>query len=240
MKNNYSILISDKPPRYLIVAFFLFTALVLGVGFFQIRNNVYAVFSGQVQVVKSNVSQNILPESLDKVLQEQAKDTDQDGLPDYDEVYFYNTSIYLADSDSDGLSDAEEVQNNTDPNCPEGTDCSQFKIRESENSENLNEPQRNNLVEESLLNEDKSKEGLIPSGAQIRKMFSQSPELVQLLENFTDEELEQFFSQSYNQVTQTGDDTAATLSQLLQNSDFSQTLTPEDMKKMLESLIKPQ
>ena len=53
-----------------------------------------------------------------------AKDTDGDGLSDWDELNIYHTSPYLADSDSDGILDGVEVKNGTDPNCPTGRDCS--------------------------------------------------------------------------------------------------------------------
>lgn len=52
-----------------------------------------------------------------------AKDTDQDGLNDFDELAVYKTSPYLEDSDSDGLADGEEVKKGTDPNCPAGRNC---------------------------------------------------------------------------------------------------------------------
>lgn len=51
------------------------------------------------------------------------KDTDGDGLTDYDEINIYHTSPYLADTDSDGIPDGTEVANNTDPNCPKGQIC---------------------------------------------------------------------------------------------------------------------
>ncbi len=51
------------------------------------------------------------------------KDTDRDGISDYDEQYIYRTSAYLVDSDSDGASDAEEVAMGEDPNCPQGKNC---------------------------------------------------------------------------------------------------------------------
>ncbi|MEK7518916.1 MAG: hypothetical protein AAB424_04470 [Patescibacteria group bacterium] len=57
------------------------------------------------------------------LLELQAKDTDSDGISDYDELYSFNTSPYIADSDSDSVSDKDEVNRGTDPNCPEGKTC---------------------------------------------------------------------------------------------------------------------
>ncbi len=62
-------------------------------------------------------SSGILFESL------QEKDTDNDGLSDYDELYVLKTSPYIADSDSDGISDFTESERGSDPNCPEGETC---------------------------------------------------------------------------------------------------------------------
>lgn len=51
------------------------------------------------------------------------QDSDNDGLSDYDEVYIYHTSPYLADSDADGFSDQEEITSGNDPLCPTGKVC---------------------------------------------------------------------------------------------------------------------
>ena len=51
------------------------------------------------------------------------KDTDQDGLNDYDELYVFKTSPYLQDSDSDKINDKLEIDQDTDPNCPTGETC---------------------------------------------------------------------------------------------------------------------
>ena len=51
------------------------------------------------------------------------KDTDSDGLSDYDELNVYGTSPYLKDSDGDSYSDKIEIDSNNDPNCPKGTEC---------------------------------------------------------------------------------------------------------------------
>ncbi len=51
------------------------------------------------------------------------KDTDEDGVSDYDELYIFKTSPYLTDSDSDSIDDATEINEGLDPNCPAGEDC---------------------------------------------------------------------------------------------------------------------
>lgn len=69
------------------------------------------------------------PQTEDKKLAElKTKDTDGDGLIDYDEVYYYSTSPYLADSDSDGQDDKIEIDNGTDPNCLPGRDCGRIRL----------------------------------------------------------------------------------------------------------------
>ena len=59
----------------------------------------------------------------DDVLALQKKDSDNDGLTDYDELYLYSTSPYLADTDSDGYSDKTEVDSGNNPNCAPNTTC---------------------------------------------------------------------------------------------------------------------
>jgi hypothetical protein len=52
------------------------------------------------------------------------KDTDGDGLSDYDELNIYHTSPYLTDTDSDGFTDKQEIDAGHDPLCPAGRQCS--------------------------------------------------------------------------------------------------------------------
>lgn len=58
-----------------------------------------------------------------KLAELRTQDTDGDTLDDYDELYIYRTSPYLADTDSDGANDNEEVRGGGDPNCPKNQDC---------------------------------------------------------------------------------------------------------------------
>lgn len=59
----------------------------------------------------------------EKIAKLKTTDTDGDGLSDYDEIYIYHTSPYLADSDSDGFTDKQEIDSGNDPNCPAGKTC---------------------------------------------------------------------------------------------------------------------
>lgn len=58
-----------------------------------------------------------------KMIELKTQDTDGDRLNDYDELYIYRSSPYLADTDSDGISDEEEVSLGSDPICPKGQNC---------------------------------------------------------------------------------------------------------------------
>jgi hypothetical protein len=78
------------------------------------------------------------------------KDTDGDGLSDWDELNIYKTSPYLEDSDSDGFTDKEEIVAGTDPNCPKGQDCSD--TNQQTTSENLTNPTGQNQDNSTLNN----------------------------------------------------------------------------------------
>ncbi len=54
---------------------------------------------------------------------QKTRDTDADGLTDYDELYVFKTSAYLSDTDSDGRDDKTEVFEGTDPNCSDTKGC---------------------------------------------------------------------------------------------------------------------
>jgi len=84
------------------------------------------------------------------------QDTDQDGLSDYDELYFYNSSPYLEDTDSDGIKDMTEIEQGQDPNCPLGQECfnTDTQATSADNTQTQSEPEFdmeafNNYVEQS-------------------------------------------------------------------------------------------
>lgn len=95
----------------------VFSVLVIIFWIWQIKSQIRQPFTieSPQKTDKSSAS------NLNTVLQ--GRDTDQDGLSDYDEIYIYKTSPYLEDSDSDGLSDKQEIAAGSNPNCPQGKNC---------------------------------------------------------------------------------------------------------------------
>lgn len=111
-------------PRMTFGFIFALSFLTLGLGFWQIRTNIRAPFQMNNEYVEAeNLQPSTVGDTQVDITALQQKDTDQDGLTDYEELYVYNTSPYLPDSDSDGFSDSEELKNNHDPNCPAGQNC---------------------------------------------------------------------------------------------------------------------
>lgn len=104
-------------------------------GILQVRSNLFFTENAIFRNLQSNINTNADPNAglvaqqneAAKITALQQKDSDSDGISDFQEQYVYTTSAYLADSDSDGTTDKEEIQNNTNPNCPEGGTCEQAR-----------------------------------------------------------------------------------------------------------------
>lgn len=100
----------------------VFAVFAIGLGILQIRNTMYAPFA---------LNKKIPPLVKDDIVSNETlmyRDTDQDGLNDFDELYVYATSPYLADTDSDGAPDKAEVDKGANPLCPEGQTCAEAGI----------------------------------------------------------------------------------------------------------------
>lgn len=118
-----------------------------------------------------------------------SKDTDQDGLDDYTELYVQGTSPYLADSDSDKVNDNDEVKAGTDPNCPQGQTCQQRTILDDAST--ADETSTDNTDTDAITPEELRKT-LIASGA---------PQAT--IDQLSDSELVELYNKT---VTETGTD----------------------------------
>ncbi len=109
-------------PEQTQIALGVVALLALIFGFWQIKTSL----SLPLDIPGENIPLEFNKQNLDlgqDIAQLQQKDSDGDGLSDYDELYVYGTSPYLADTDSDSVDDKTEIEQGTDPNCAQGTDC---------------------------------------------------------------------------------------------------------------------
>lgn len=107
----------SKEQKIGFVLLFIFAVISVGLGVLQIRNTLYRPFALQDTVPASYKDEVTGIDAL------RYRDTDTDGLNDFDELYVYGTSPYLADTDSDGISDKQEIDRGANPLCPTGRDC---------------------------------------------------------------------------------------------------------------------
>jgi hypothetical protein len=144
----------------------------------------------------------------------QNRDTDSDGLFDFDEINVYKTSAYLEDTDSDGISDYEEVRgaaNNLegmDPTCPKGTDCygliSDFTNASSSTETILPEINSNNNTE-AKTEEEKLMESLSTGEIDtsiLRSMLISNGLNEEEVNQISDEELKAIYLQAVANKTQ--------------------------------------
>lgn len=140
-----------------VVILFIFAIAVMGMWSVQFKKSITNPFNYQSNNTADNTKNSSAAASQQQAKDSEealrSKDTDGDGLSDWDELYIYKTSPYLEDSDSDGFSDKEEIDSGNDPNCPVGRNCYSSNIIKKNSSEtdntnslNLQSNQNNNLL----------------------------------------------------------------------------------------------
>lgn len=113
-----------KRIHFHVIALAVLGLVAVGFGFYQVYASVYDTFKKQGNIKSvSEANEESTIAGLKYTLMLQDKDSDKDGLNDYDEQYIYGTSPYVADTDSDGISDRTELEQGTDPLCHKLQDC---------------------------------------------------------------------------------------------------------------------
>lgn len=123
------------------------------------------------------------------------KDTDNDGLNDWDELNTYKTSPYIADSDSDNISDGDEVKRNSDPLCAEGTNCLAYEvapISKDDSMADIAEVPTTTIDFEALKD--------ISSG-DLRKLLLNAGYTEEQLKQLTDDQLNQLWQQALQDLS---------------------------------------
>lgn len=181
----------------LVIAIGIFALIGSAAGFFISVNNPFA------DILKQGAAADELAAKRQQaeLLVMQTKDTDGDGLTDYDEINKYQTSPYLADSDSDGVDDKTEVMRGTNPNCPEGQQC--FNVAPAASATS---PLDNTTP---TLTSNTQSTGLSITPAYIRNLMTQNGVSAADLAQVTDEEL----MTEFQQFLKDNPDLASSLSQ---------------------------
>lgn len=116
------------------------------------------------------------------------KDTDGDGITDYNETTIYKTSPYLEDTDGDGINDGEEIRLGKDPLCAEGSTCgliSNSGTASTSTATSTSQTPAEN-VDQSLIIKALSGEGNADTMRQILLQGGANPDQVKIL---SDEDL---------------------------------------------------
>ncbi len=157
------------------------TVLVLVIIYFNFRATIYGVFPQSKTKVSS--SQNSQNQEVVK------KDTDGDGLYDFEERLDYGTSQYLADTDGDGFLDKKEVEAGSDP--LNQTSTSYNKKAEGEKGQVLektfsNEDNKNIQESEKQVSADEIRQLLINQGGLSKEV----------VDNFDDKTLKSLYNET--------------------------------------------
>ena len=170
----------DHPfPRWMVAGVFVFSVLVLVVAYKQMQTNLILDIPILGEGIKplTSAPTSILDLDDDKL---RLQDSDADGLSDYQELKLYGSSPFIADTDSDGRTDAEEVQEGSDPNCPQGQLCSLAIESEGVINEPTSEFQTPEVAE--LLNDPvRLRQLLIAAGADPLLINNLDDQTIQLL-----------------------------------------------------------
>lgn len=173
----------------------------LGLGFASFGSSIRNPINAQIEKFGSTL---VLTTSEKEAAEQEAmktRDTDGDGLVDYDEVYVFKTSAYLTDSDSDGFDDRTEVYSGNDPTCPVGKSCGR-----GETAANTSIPVAETPPETpgsiSDLREPDDYLDLLASlpPEQLKTMLMQAGVPAEKLEGLSDDELKTLFAQALQQA----------------------------------------
>lgn len=197
----------SKSQKIAVVALVFFAIFIVIFWIMQFKNDIKESLKPKSSETENSVETENNAELLSN------KDTDGDGLSDWDELNNYMTSPYIEDSDSDGYSDKQEVDTNNDPNCPMGQSCLSTETQTGtsspdinglvegldiglENTQNIPVNAADNLKNNLDQNSANNLLGGEMDAASLRKLLKDSGFDAKVLEQINDEELLKIYKES--------------------------------------------
>jgi len=172
----------DKKDNKLLILMIIGALIIFVIIYFRFKSTIYGVFPPK------RTSNDLLAENQEKALE---KDTDGDGLADFDERLNYSTSQYL----SDGFSDKEEIEAGSDPLDPSNTPLNKKANNNKEGSsieekiitsdQQVNAPNELGIVEEEI------------TAQEIRKLLINQGNLrEEVVDSFDDKTLKSLYNET--------------------------------------------
>jgi hypothetical protein len=209
----------DKNKKIAVAGLSVFALVIMIVWGVSMRNNIYSPLNRGVD--KNITSNSTCPNGNCALTEDErmkTRDTDGDGLTDWEEVYNYLTSPYLEDSDSDGLLDGNEIKIGQNPNCPLGQDCNGASVETSVEAEGDSSLTGQDIIEQDstvtgdqlFLSQDKVEENKAAlekaftgqaDAASLRKLLLDSGADKATLDSMTDEQLMASYAETLKNIS---------------------------------------
>jgi len=173
------------------ILLFAFAILAVALGGLQIRNAMYRPFALN-NSIPPMIGEDVKDESTLRF-----RDTDRDGLNDFDELYVYSTSPYIADTDSDGIPDGDEIAKGRNPLCDEAKNCGTVDIT-AEASSLPAKPDQQSLYGATAP---QTLEEYVQDPAVVRQLLAESGLSADLIAKLSDDDLEKMAAEIFASST---------------------------------------
>ncbi|MEK9130338.1 MAG: hypothetical protein AAB526_03010 [Patescibacteria group bacterium] len=207
----------------------IFGILIIFLGITQIKNKIHRPFD---YLDKNDLERSaFLQQDIDGFGGDKNKDTDNDGLSDYDELNVYSSSPYLKDSDSDGIDDKAEIEKGLNPNCAKGKVCDQTGIPLTPK---INEEENKNIVESNFLTPSMVNSTL--SVDEMKQILLKSGVTQEQLNQIDDESLRKIYTETVNSTginpAELNSNSEVPIDATGMNSNLDAADTPTDLQGM--------